>query len=87
MEDKELEEVDKQTSDQEVEASLGEGEICNRAQRLLRGVQRVIPALGDQRLRGCDGCEEYRDFYVHWETIGCRVAVVTKSTEIYTCTG
>ena len=34
MEDKALEEVDKQTSDQEVEASLGEGEICNRAQRL-----------------------------------------------------
>lgn len=34
MEDKGLEEVDKQTSDQEVDASLKEGEICNRAQTL-----------------------------------------------------
>lgn len=43
MEDKELEEIDKQTGDQEVDASLGGGEIllqaipeeiCNRAQRL-----------------------------------------------------
>ena len=29
-----LEEIDKQTSDQEVDASLKEGEICNRAPRL-----------------------------------------------------
>ena len=43
MEDKELEEINKQTDDQEVDASLGGGEIllqaipeeiCNRAQRL-----------------------------------------------------
>ena len=43
MEDKELEEINKQASDQEVDASLGGGEIllqaipdeiCNRAQRL-----------------------------------------------------
>lgn len=29
-----LEEIDRQTSDQEVDASLKEGEICNRAQKL-----------------------------------------------------
>ena len=55
--------------------------------RWLRGVQRLIPALGDHWLQGCGGCEEYRDLYLHWETIGCRVAVVARSTETYTCTG
>ena len=43
--------------------------------RLLQGVQRLIPALGDHRLQGCGCCEEYRDLYLHWETYGCRVAV------------
>ena len=52
--------------------------------RWLRGVQRLIPALGDLWLQGCGGCEEYSDLYLHWETIGCRVAVVARSTE--TCT-
>ena len=52
--------------------------------RWLRGVQRLIAALGDQWLQGCGGCEEYRDLYLHWETIGCRVA---RSTETYSCTG
>ena len=55
--------------------------------RWLPGVQRLIAALGDHWLQGCDGCKEYRDFYVHWETIGCRVAMVARSTVTYTCTG
>ena len=44
--------------------------------RWLRGVQRLIPAMGDLWLQGCGGCEEYRDFYLHWETYDYRVAVV-----------
>ena len=55
--------------------------------RWLRGVQRVKPALGDHWLQGCAGCEEYSDLYLHWETIGCRVALVARSKVTYTCTG
>ena len=55
--------------------------------RWLRGELRLIPALGDLWLKGCGGCEEYRDLYLHCDTYGCRVAVVAKSTETYTCTG
>ena len=54
--------------------------------RWLRGVQRLIPALGDHWLQVCGGCEEYSDLYLHRETIGCRVAVVAGSTGTYTCT-
>ena len=55
--------------------------------RWLQGVQRLLRALGDHWLQGCDGCEEYSDLYLHWETIGCRVAMFAKSTETYTCIG
>ena len=55
--------------------------------RWLRGVQILIPALADLWLQGCGGCEEYRDLYLHWETTGCRVAVVARSADTYTCTG
>ena len=55
--------------------------------RWLRGVQSVIPALGDLWLQGVGGCEEYIDLYLQWETYGCRVAVVARSTETFTCTG
>ena len=44
--------------------------------RWLRGVQRLILTLGDLWLQSCGGCEEYRVLYLHWETYGCRVAVV-----------
>ena len=53
----------------------------------LRGVQRLIPTLGDLWLQGCGGCEEHIDLYLHWETYGCRVSVVARSTETYTFTG
>ena len=55
--------------------------------RWLRGAQIIIPALGDLWLQGCGGCEKYRYLYPHWETIGCRVAVVARSTDTYTRTG
>ena len=49
--------------------------------------QGTATAVRPMRERETYGCEEYRDLYLHWETIGCRVAVVARSTETYTCTG
>ena len=37
-----------------------------------------------EREREIYGCEEYRYLYLNWETCGCRVAVVSRSTETYT---
>ena len=51
------------------------------------GVHRLIPTQGDLWLQGCGSCKEHIDLYLHWETYGCRVSVVARSTETYTFTG